>query len=75
MDARHRGKVNGGYMGLVLTRTTSESIMIGDDVEIKIIGNTGGVVRYLITAPKNISIHRKEVWERIQAGETWDKKT
>ena len=51
---------------LVLQRTLEESIMIGDDIEIKIVDVRGDRVRLGITAPANVSIHRKEIWEAIQ---------
>jgi len=51
---------------LVLQRTLEESIMIGDDIEIKIVDVRGDRVRLAITAPANVSIHRKEIWEAIQ---------
>lgn len=51
---------------LVLSRTKDESIMVGDDVEITIVDVRGDKVRLGITAPKDIPVHRKEVYEAIQ---------
>ena len=51
---------------LVLSRQRDESIMIGDDVEIVIIDVRGDKVRLGITAPKEIPVHRKEVYETIK---------
>jgi carbon storage regulator len=51
---------------LVLSRQKDESIMIGDDVEITIVDVRGDKVRLGITAPKEIAVHRKEVYEAIQ---------
>jgi carbon storage regulator len=51
---------------LVLSRQRNESIMIGDDVEVVIVDVRGDKVRLGITAPKTISVHRKEVYEAIQ---------
>ena len=51
---------------LVLSRLKDESIMIGDDIKITIIDVRGDKVRLGITAPRNISVHRKEVWEAIK---------
>jgi carbon storage regulator len=51
---------------LVLSRQRDESIMIGDDVEITIVDVRGGKVRLGITAPKNVSVHRKEIYQAIQ---------
>ena len=51
---------------LVLSRQKDESIVIGDDVEVTIVDVRGDKVRLGITAPKHISVHRKEVYEAIQ---------
>lgn len=51
---------------LVLSRTIDESIMITDQIEIQIIDVRGSKVRLGITAPKNIAVHRKEIYKRIQ---------
>ena len=51
---------------LVLSRSKDESIIIGDDVKITIIDVKGDKVRLGITAPRSISVHRKEVYEAIQ---------
>lgn len=51
---------------LVLTRRTSEVIVINDDIIITILGNHKGVVRVGIDAPKNVSVHRAEIYNRIQ---------
>jgi len=51
---------------LVLSRQKDESIMIGDDVEITIVDVRGDKVRLGINAPKEIPVHRKEVYEAIQ---------
>ena len=51
---------------LVLSRQKDESIIIGDDVEITIVDVRGDKVRLGINAPREISVHRKEVYEAIQ---------
>ena len=51
---------------LVLSRQKDESIMIGDNVEITIVDVRGDKVRLGITAPKDISVHRREVYDAIQ---------
>jgi carbon storage regulator len=51
---------------LVLSRQKDESIVIGDDVEITIVDVRGDKVRLGITAPKSISVHRREVYDAIQ---------
>lgn len=51
---------------LVLSRQKDESIMIGDDVQITIVDVRGNKVRLGISAPKNISVHRREVYDAIK---------
>jgi len=51
---------------LVLTRSKDESLMIGNDVEVKLIEVKNGKARLGIEAPRGVSVHRKEVWLRIQ---------
>ena len=52
---------------LVLSRRKDESIMIGEEVEIKIIDVRGNKIRLGITAPKSVSVHRKEVYQAIHS--------
>jgi carbon storage regulator len=52
---------------LILTRRCDESIVIGDDIIVTVIGIKGGQVRLAINAPKVVPVHRHEVWLRIQA--------
>jgi carbon storage regulator len=47
---------------LVLTRKSNQSIMIGDDVEVTVLGVSGEKVRVGIDAPKSVPVFRKEVW-------------
>lgn len=51
---------------LVLTRRTGETLMIGDDVSVQILGVTGRQVRIGITANKNIPVNRQEIWLKKQ---------
>jgi carbon storage regulator len=51
---------------LVLTRKLNQSIKIGDDVEITVIEVRGDQVRLGVTAPRDVSVHRKEVYLQIQ---------
>jgi len=51
---------------LILSRQKDESIMIGDNIEIFIADIRGGKVRIGITAPREIPVHRKEIYEAIQ---------
>lgn len=51
---------------LILTRRISESIIVGDDVKITVLGVKGNQVRLGIDAPKELPVHREEIYERIQ---------
>lgn len=51
---------------LILTRRINESIIVSDDVKIKVLGINGYQVRFGIDAPKEVSVHREEIWDRIQ---------
>ncbi|MFC0272211.1 carbon storage regulator CsrA [Metabacillus herbersteinensis] len=51
---------------LVLTRKTNESIQIGDEIEITVLSVQGDQIKLGIKAPKNVEIHRKEVYLSIQ---------
>ncbi len=54
---------------LILSRRTDESIVIGDEVTITILSVKGKQVRIGITAPPDVSVHREEIYQRIQAGD------
>lgn len=51
---------------LILTRKPGETLMIGDNVTVTVLGVSGTQVRIGIEAPKTVSVHREEVYERIQ---------
>lgn len=51
---------------LILTRRIGESIMINDDVKISILGITGRQIRIGIDAPKEVDVHREEIYQKIQ---------
>ncbi len=52
---------------LVLTRKTSQAIMIGEDVEVSVLAVAGDKVRIGIEAPRAVPVYRKEVWLEIRA--------
>ena len=54
---------------LVLSRCKDESIMVGDDIEIKIVDIRGNKVRLGISAPRQIAVHRMEVYKAIKKGQ------
>lgn len=62
---------------LILTRRTKEAIVIGDNKEIKItvLNIRGGQVQFGIDAPKNVPVHREEVYDRIQSSATKEAET
>ena len=55
---------------LILTRKTGEAIQIGPDIEITVTAIKGDQVKIGINAPKNVEVHRKEVWLDIQSENT-----
>ena len=57
---------------LILTRRVGETVMIGNDVTVTILGVKGNQVRVGINAPKNVAVHREEIYERIKREQQGD---
>lgn len=51
---------------LILTRRIGETLIIGDDVKVTVLGVRGHQVRLGVDAPKSVSVHREEIYQRIQ---------
>lgn len=54
---------------LVLTRRVGEKLIIGDDIEVVVLGYQGDQVRLGIKAPKDVDVHREEIYQRIHGSE------
>lgn len=51
---------------LILTRRVGESLMVGDDITITVLGVKGNQVRIGVNAPRDVAVHREEIYNRIQ---------
>lgn len=51
---------------LILTRRVGETLVVGDDITVTIVGVRASQVRIGINAPKDVTVHRKEIYERIR---------
>ena len=59
---------------LILTRRVGETLMIGDEVTVTVLGVKGNQVRIGVNAPKEVAVHREEIYERIRAERTGETK-
>ena len=57
---------------LILTRRVGETVMIGDDITVTVLGVKGNQVRIGVNAPRNVAVHREEIFERIKREEAGD---
>ena len=57
---------------LILTRRVGETVMIGNEVTVTVLGVKGNQVRIGVNAPKDVAVHREEIYERIKREEDLD---
>lgn len=57
---------------LILTRRIGETLMVGDEVTVTVLGVKGNQVRIGVNAPKEVAVHREEIYQRIQKEKTGD---
>ena len=57
---------------LILTRRVGETVMIGDEVTVTVLGVKGNQVRIGVNAPKTVAVHREEIFERIKREQDGD---
>jgi carbon storage regulator len=60
---------------LILTRRVGETVMIGNEVTVTVLGVKGNQVRVGVNAPKDVAVHREEIYERIKREEDHDYRT
>lgn len=54
---------------LILTRKDGETLMVGDDIQVQVLGVKGNQVRLGVNAPKDVTVHREEIYNRIKMEE------
>ena len=57
---------------LILTRRVGETLMVGDEITVTVLGVKGNQVRIGVNAPKEVAVHREEIYQRIQAENSAD---
>jgi len=66
MQSMYAAGLKGGHV-LILTRRPNETLMIGTEITVTVLGVKGNQVRIGVNAPKNVAVHREEIFERINA--------
>jgi len=66
MDFEWRELCYGGIAMLILTRRVGETLMVGDEVTVTVLGVKGNQVRIGVNAPKDVAVHREEIYDRIK---------